>query len=86
MVLNSIVGRRLAVTYQQVDNAIIQRCKASSASPQPKSSIGKNTDRSVEELEWNEAKPFDDIPGFRVLPVMGTLWGMLPVVGTSLSN
>lgn len=30
---------------------------------------------------WNNAKPFEQIPGYRILPVIGTMHSMLPVVG-----
>ena len=31
--------------------------------------------------EWNAAKPFEEIPGRRSIPFLGTGWIMLPVVG-----
>jgi len=32
--------------------------------------------------EWEKAKPFDEIPGYRSYPVLGTMWSMFPVIGT----
>jgi hypothetical protein len=34
--------------------------------------------------EWNEAKPFDQIPGAKPWPLIGTLWQFLPFVGNYL--
>ena len=31
--------------------------------------------------EWEQAKPFEQMPGNRSLPVIGTLWTLFPVVG-----
>lgn len=83
MIVSNVIGRRLAVTYQQVDSAIIQRCKASTASPQvaTKTSESKNTDRfTADDVEWKNAKSFDELPGFRVLPVIGTLWAVIGIL------
>lgn len=80
MIVKSVLGRRLAATYHQADNTIIQRCKASTASPQvaTKNSKFQNSDHSAtDNVEWKDAKPFDDVPGFRVLPVLGTMWGII---------
>lgn len=32
-------------------------------------------------VEWNNAKPYEAIPGLKSLPVIGTMWAMLPLVG-----
>jgi hypothetical protein len=32
-------------------------------------------------VEWNEAKPFDQIPGARPWPLIGTLWQFFPFIG-----
>lgn len=31
--------------------------------------------------EWTNAKPLESIPGLRSFPIIGTMWGLLPVVG-----
>ena len=36
--------------------------------------------------EWNEAKHFDQIPGAKPWPLIGTLWQFLPFVGNYLKN
>ena len=33
------------------------------------------------ETEWTNAKPFDQIPGPKLLPVIGSSWTMFPFVG-----
>lgn len=32
--------------------------------------------------EWEKAKSFDEIPGYRSYPILGTMWSMFPVIGT----
>ena len=32
--------------------------------------------------EWANAKPFNEVPGPKKWPVLGTTWQLLPVVGT----
>ncbi|KAI9565465.1 hypothetical protein GHT06_009257 [Daphnia sinensis] len=34
--------------------------------------------------EFDNAKPFDQVPGLRVLPIIGTTWGMFPYVGDGI--
>jgi hypothetical protein len=43
---------------------------------------GANASKVVEDAEWNNAKSFDEMPGLRSVPILGTSWAMLPVVGT----
>lgn len=33
------------------------------------------------DLEWENAKPYEEIPGLKSLPVIGTGWVFLPIVG-----
>jgi hypothetical protein len=77
---------RLGTTYEQIVNQharIVQRSKASAAaSPQVVLKNGANASKVVEDTEWNNAKSFDEMPGLRSVPVLGTSWAMLPVVGT----
>lgn len=35
--------------------------------------------------EWKTAKPFEEIPGYRSYPIVGTMWSMLPVIGIQSS-
>ena len=41
----------------------------------------RTTEETVDDVEWEQAKPTDQIPGHRPLPVIGTIWSLLPVVG-----
>jgi hypothetical protein len=34
--------------------------------------------------EWDQAKPFEQIPGARPLPIVGTTWVLFPIVGKKL--
>ena len=45
------------------------------------SSSSSNVSSEEEDPEWKAAKPFEQLPGYRDLPGLGTLWVMLPVVG-----
>lgn len=44
--------------------------------------IFKKSDTSLNINEAIYPKPFDQVPGLRVLPVIGTAWGMFPHIGT----
>lgn len=33
------------------------------------------------DLEWTRAKKFEEIPGPRILPRIGTSWTLFPVIG-----
>jgi hypothetical protein len=89
MITISALGRlncRLGTSYQQLVNkaCIIQRYKASAASPEVvlKNNTNKASNHSAEEdVEWNNAKSFEEMPGLRSVPFLGTAWVMLPVVG-----
>jgi hypothetical protein len=39
---------------------------------------------TTEATEWNKAKPFDQVPGAKAYPVIGTTWRFMPMFGTSL--
>lgn len=83
-------NQRLIVACDQLKSGepwnIIRRHKASAATSETpmKSTFPDQRIQSsaVEDDEWNSAKPFEEIPGIRKLPVVGTVWGFLPVVGT----
>ena len=92
MPLKVVFKQTLSVAFQQIKSGkpwnIIRRYKASAASSE---AIMKNpiADQGsqiscVENDEWNSAKPFEEIPGFRKLPILGTLWAYFPVVGKLL--
>ena len=53
----------------------IRRCRATLA---PTARLAKAMSSSpVEEIRWEEAKPFDQIPGAKALPVIGTLLNLM---------
>lgn len=54
------------------------RGNASAACAKP-TAVNRPTE---DEVEWKNAKPFDEIPGLRSVPLFGTFWGMLPLIGT----
>lgn len=62
---------------KRIISLLQQRCRATVAIAEA-NSTGANE-------EWASAKSFESIPGLRSLPVIGTTWGLLPVVGMNLS-
>nr|QST15060.1 CYP362A7 protein [Diaphanosoma celebensis] len=40
---------------------------------------------SVNKTEWASAKPFDQMPGQKRWPILGTAWQVLPVIGVGIS-
>lgn len=55
---------------------LVKRFKASAVVHQPSTTV-----TTAEDVEWAQAKPFDQIPGLKSLPILGTAWAMFPVVG-----
>lgn len=56
-----------------------QTCWKATAAPQ-----AAVNNEAVDEsflAEWNAAKPYEKIPGRRSLPILGTGWVMMPIVG-----
>ena len=43
----------------------------------PAVKLAKESRTPVEEIRWEEAKPFDQIPGAKALPVIGTLLNLM---------
>lgn len=40
-----------------------------------------DTSSALDLPQTSNAKPFNQVPGHRVLPIIGTAWGMFPRVG-----
>ena len=59
-----------------------KRCLASQQEAIQLKDSSATTDESE---EWRAAKPFDQIPGFRTFPIIGSSWIMFPLVGNSVS-
>ena len=69
--------RRVLSTNKSTAAAVIRRWKANT-STQPSTTAD---DCAETVSEWDQAKPFEQIPGARPLPVVGTMWVFFPVVG-----
>jgi len=41
-----------------------------------------STKPTPEEAEWNNAKPFHEMPGPKVVPLLGTSWTYFPKIGS----
>lgn len=67
----------------------VERFYATAAAPAVKkrSPLNDEEQKDLSE-EWKAAKPFDQIPGHKVLPFIGSTWALFPVVGneTRLRN
>ena len=79
VVINPMV-RRVFEVVKTTDNkaAYLQRYFSTEAGSKEKTS---SSNVSPEDPEWKAAKPFEQMPGYRNLPILGTLWAMLPIVG-----
>ena len=44
----------------------------------------KATAAPLENVEFEDIKPFDQVPGARFLPLIGTAWTALPIIGIIL--
>lgn len=44
-------------------------------SPEPSKKL------TPQEIEWENAKPFDEMPGPRAIPLLGTSWTFFPIIG-----
>ena len=40
-----------------------------------------SAESASDEVEWKQAKPYNEIPGHRPLPVIGSMCALLPLVG-----
>lgn len=69
----------LGAAYRPLTFEIAQRSVTAVASP----FILKehNSSSTLDLPQTSYAKPFDQVPGHRVLPIIGTAWGMFPRVG-----
>lgn len=65
-----LLGRLYQVQFQQ-------QCRKATAAL--KESISSSPEALDE--EWKTAKPFEQIPGNRSYPILGTSWAMLPIIG-----
>ena len=87
---NISAGRRLAVIYQQIDSVYqttkFQHCKASTATAAKENPPSKSNGGLADEVEWENAKPIEKIPGAKTLPFVGTLWSLFPVIGKPYST
>lgn len=73
--------RRTAASYQWLVQDIIVRNNATVASQNVlKENIGSKPSSDIDP-EWRNAKPYDEIPGLRSFPVIGTSWVLFPYVG-----
>ena len=77
--MNSV--RLTAISYQRLAYKFILRSNATVATQILKENISDQLDA---DSEWKNAKPFEDMPGLRSFPILGTAWVFLPVIGNSL--
>lgn len=77
--MNSV--RWTAISYQRLAYKFILRSNATVATQILKENISDQLDA---DSEWKNAKPFEDMPGLRSFPILGTAWVFLPVIGNSL--
>lgn len=70
-------GQRLLQGHRLYQVQFQQQCRKATAA------LKKTTESSPEALdeEWKTAKPFEQIPGDKSYPILGTTWAMMPIVG-----
>jgi len=79
-VVRRVSGTKTADGTSIIARPLVYRRRYLSSEPalKEKSSSSSNEE---EDPEWKAAKTFEELPGYRDLPGLGTLWVMLPVVG-----
>ena len=82
--MTSLAIRRNPCVIHQVAEkqlALVQRrFKATAAAVKPERAENESAS-SNEQTEWENAKSYEEIPGRRSVPILGTTWGFMPVVG-----
>lgn len=79
-----ISSRRLfARLLKSEANKVMHYCSSGNAVDTEQSATPKIKHHSFVEKksEWEMAKPFDQIPGYRSFPVVGTTWVGMPFIG-----
>jgi hypothetical protein len=71
-VSRSLVAEGQRAVSPNVSARVLKRCNSTVAATQAKPE------------EWNYAKPFEDIPGPKPLPLIGNVWRFLPFLGKLL--
>lgn len=81
--------RRTSVSYQPwlVRNINTVRSNKAAVSIQLKETPSRDNKISGDrDLEWENAKPYKEMPGLQSLPVIGTSWIFFPIVGKVVSH
>jgi hypothetical protein len=71
-VSRSLVAEGLGPVLRNVSARVLQRCNSTMAATQARPE------------EWHYAKPFEDIPGPKPLPIIGNAWRFIPHIGELL--
>ena len=78
---NRVGGRKLAA-QQLYDRQLCSHFKTVAAMS---TTNAKPSDKlTPEEVEWNNAKPFHEMPGPKAVPLIGTTWTFFPRIGNIL--
>lgn len=72
-----VLPRIVTIENTQIMCLVSQRSKATVA-------VNSSSNNDYDD-EWKTAKPFEEIPGYRSYPIVGTMWSMLPVIGIHAS-
>jgi len=65
----SLIAERQQQVLRNVSAAVLKRCNSTAAVAQARPE------------EWGYAKPFEDIPGPKPLPIIGNIWRFIPYLG-----
>lgn len=64
-----------------VKSAVAETISSSKKDEYYKNANKLHKEVNTKPLDWNDAKPFEDIPGPKPLPIIGNFWRFLPIIG-----
>jgi hypothetical protein len=65
----SLIAEKQQLVLRNVSALVLKRCNSTAAVTQARPE------------EWENAKPFEDIPGPKPLPIIGNMWRFIPYIG-----
>lgn len=74
------------MVYYRSFKDIILNMKISLASGFAVRTLGAYSTSANQETAWKSAKPFSEIPSLPMLPVVGTAWHYMPIVGKCMKK
>jgi len=79
-----LFGSSVRQNGREIQSSVFLLTKRLKATAAPAVQPLTSSSATADDAEWAQAKPFDQIPGLKQLPIIGTAWAMFPVVGNNL--